>query len=359
MLPSCTRHTRRAGVRTEGWLSDEAGGGRATMAQLTGVRVAVAPPMMALTAYLGRRLGGLRVRREQRLHHRHRCTVLSSAVEGRVPDLYVAHTASRGANEQLCGQASTARVSSRPTDGARERWRMCRVARPPPSPPAAVPLLPPVDRVAVLSRASRLQLEQTAERRWYTRRPPISSSAPPASAHSPSPRHETRPASPPGCALPRLAARGARDEQSKRRRSAAAEGRTLAPSAALPVAEGACGRPAGRHRGDVPRMAARERGRWPARRAQQRWCDMRRTPSFALAVACVISGRTSASGRLYVLVSRRLICSRGRSGAEGVGWDGRGVVSKGRGALGTAEDKELQLEGTAGRAGVRVVQGTW
>ena len=57
-------------------------------------------PMMALTAYLGRRLGGLRVRREQRLHHRHRCTVLSSAVEGRVPDLYVAHTASRGTTEQ-------------------------------------------------------------------------------------------------------------------------------------------------------------------------------------------------------------------------------------------------------------------
>ena len=86
---------------------------------------------------------------------------------------------------------------------------------------------------------------------------------------------------------------------------------------------------------------------------------MRRTPYVALAVACVISGRTSASGRLYVSVSRRLIRSRDRSGAKGCGWDGRGVVSKGRGALGTAEDKKLQLEGTAGRAGVQVVQGTW
>jgi hypothetical protein len=39
------------------------------------------------------------------------------------------------------------------------------------------------------------------------------------------------------------------------------------------------------------------------------------------------------------------------------GWDGRGMVNKGRGAHGTAEDKELQLEGTVGRAGVHVVCG--
>ena len=167
-------------------------------------------------------------------------------------------------------------------------------------------------------RASRLQSEQTTERPRHTceagRRHASHAHPllrPPVSAHSPSPRHETRPASPLGCALPRLAARGARGEQSKRRRSAAAEGRTHA----LPVAEGACARPAGRHTGNVPRRAARERGRWPARRAQQRWCDMRRTLSFALAVACVISGRTSASGRLYVSgsrsnLSRRLIRSR-------------------------------------------------
>jgi len=89
-----------AHTASRGRLSDEAGGGRATMAQLTGACAAVAPPMMALTAYLGRRLDGLRVRREQRLHHRNRCAVLSSAAEGRVPDLYVAHTASRGTTEQ-------------------------------------------------------------------------------------------------------------------------------------------------------------------------------------------------------------------------------------------------------------------
>ena len=50
----------------------------------------------------------------------------------------------------------------------------------------------------------------------------------------------------------------------------------------------------------------RERAPWPACRAQQRWCEMRRTLSFFLAFAGVISGRTSASGRLYVLGSRRL-----------------------------------------------------
>ena len=40
------------------------------MAQQTGERAAVAPPMLALAAYLGRRLDGIRVRRVQRLHHR-------------------------------------------------------------------------------------------------------------------------------------------------------------------------------------------------------------------------------------------------------------------------------------------------
>ena len=63
---------------------------------------------------------------------------------------------------------------------------------------------------------------------------------------------------------------------------------------------------------------------------------MRRTSSVALAAAGVISGRTSASGRLYVLPYRRLIRSPGRLRAEGCGWDGRGVVSAVRGALGTA-----------------------
>ena len=59
---------------------------------------------------------------------------------------------------------------------------------------------------------------------------------------------------------------------------------------------------------------------------------MRRTTSLALAAAGVISGRTSASGRLYVLPSRRLIRSPGRLRAEGCGWDGRGVVSTVRGS---------------------------
>ncbi len=35
-------------------------------------------------------------------------------------------------------------------------------------------------------------------------------------------------------------------------------------------------------------------------------CEMRRTESLALAAAGVISGRTSASGRLYMSTSRRL-----------------------------------------------------
>jgi hypothetical protein len=59
---------------------------------------------------------------------------------------------------------------------------------------------------------------------------------------------------------------------------------------------------------------------------------MRRTSSVALAAAGVISGRTSASGRLYVLLLRRLIRSPGRLRAEGCGWDGRGVVSTVRGS---------------------------
>jgi hypothetical protein len=42
------------------------------MAQQTGARAAVAPLMMALAAYLVRRLDGLRVRCEQRLHRHHR-----------------------------------------------------------------------------------------------------------------------------------------------------------------------------------------------------------------------------------------------------------------------------------------------
>jgi hypothetical protein len=61
-------------------------------------------------------------------------------------------------------------------------------------------------------------------------------------------------------------------------------------------------------------------------------CEMRRTPSVALAAAGVISGRTSASGRKYVSRSRRLIRSPGRLRAEGCGWDGRGVVSTVRGS---------------------------
>jgi hypothetical protein len=60
-------------------------------------------------------------------------------------------------------------------------------------------------------------------------------------------------------------------------------------------------------------------------------CEMRRT-SVALAAAGVISGRTSASGRLYVSRSRRLIRSPGRLRAEGCGWGGRGVVSTVRGS---------------------------
>ena len=61
-------------------------------------------------------------------------------------------------------------------------------------------------------------------------------------------------------------------------------------------------------------------------------CEMRRTSSVALAAAGVISGRTSASGRLYVPPYRRLIRSPGRLRAEGCGWDGRGVVSTVRGS---------------------------
>jgi len=56
-------------------ISGEADDGRAAhrmMAQQTGARAAVAPQLMALAAYLVRRLNGLRVRREQRLHHLHR-----------------------------------------------------------------------------------------------------------------------------------------------------------------------------------------------------------------------------------------------------------------------------------------------
>ena len=47
---------------------------------------------------------------------------------------------------------------------------------------------------------------------------------------------------------------------------------------------------------------------------------MRRTGFVALAAAGVISGRTSASGRLYVSELRRLIRSPGRLRAEGCGW---------------------------------------
>ena len=39
-------------------------------------------------AYIGRRRGGLRVRREERLHHRHRGAAISGPVTGRIPDLY-------------------------------------------------------------------------------------------------------------------------------------------------------------------------------------------------------------------------------------------------------------------------------
>jgi hypothetical protein len=58
VFPFCMWHTRRA----EGRLSDEAGGGwgEAARAWHTGPG----------TAYTVRRLDGLRVRREQRLHHR-------------------------------------------------------------------------------------------------------------------------------------------------------------------------------------------------------------------------------------------------------------------------------------------------
>jgi hypothetical protein len=40
------------------------------MAQQTGALAAVTPPKTALAAYLGRRLDGIRVCLEQRLHHR-------------------------------------------------------------------------------------------------------------------------------------------------------------------------------------------------------------------------------------------------------------------------------------------------
>jgi hypothetical protein len=68
------------------------------------------------------------------------------------------------------------------------------------------------------------------------------------------------------------------------------------------------------------------------RAALSRACEMRRTASLSLAAAGVISGRTSASGRLYVPQSRRRIRSPGRLRAEGCGWDGRGVVSTVRGS---------------------------
>jgi hypothetical protein len=61
-------------------------------------------------------------------------------------------------------------------------------------------------------------------------------------------------------------------------------------------------------------------------------CEMRRTSFVALAAAGVISGRTSASGRSYVLYWRRLIRSPGRLRTEGCGWNGRGVVSTVRGS---------------------------
>ena len=40
-------------------------------------------------AYIGPRRGGLRIRREERLHHRHRGAVHSGAVKGRKPVLCV------------------------------------------------------------------------------------------------------------------------------------------------------------------------------------------------------------------------------------------------------------------------------
>ena len=43
-------------------------------------------------AYIGRRRGGLRVRREERLHHRHRGAVISGEVKGRPPVLCVEHS---------------------------------------------------------------------------------------------------------------------------------------------------------------------------------------------------------------------------------------------------------------------------
>ncbi len=135
---------------------------------------------------------------------------------------------------------------------------------------------------------------------------------PPVSAHSPQDTANLAT----GVRAP--APRGARRTRRAIEASAVCRRRGADPRAVCrPACCGGGVRPAGGgHTGGVPRMAARERGWWPARRAQQRWCDMRRTAkSFTLAIVGVISGRTSASGRLYVLISRRgswrLICSRG------------------------------------------------
>ena len=56
-----------------------------------GARAAIASPRMPLAAYFVLRIDGLRVRREQRLHHCHRYAELSGDVEGRaLGPLYVA-----------------------------------------------------------------------------------------------------------------------------------------------------------------------------------------------------------------------------------------------------------------------------
>ena len=144
----------------------------------------------------------------------------------------------------------------------------------------------------------------------------------------------------------RVLAGGARAMANVRSRTAAPP----PPPAALPLPP-------------APSTASPPGGALPRVRGARRWCEMRRTSSLALAAAVVISGRTSASGRLYVLASRRLIRSPGRLRAEGCGWDGRGVVSA-RSVERTARRRAwtLQLESpqrAAAAACVHVVESGW
>ena len=82
-----------------------------------------------------------------------------------------------------------------------------------------------------------------------------------------------------------------------------------------------------------------------------------RTESVALAVAGVISGRTSASGRPYVPQSRRLIRSPGRSRAEGCG-GGTDAAWSARSVERTARRWAWSSKAQRAAAGVHEVHGT-